>query len=76
MSNALDKEMLHYYRQLTAAEKKAVIQMIKTFIDGRSNNTDRISIEEYNRQIDEAMIQVEKGEFTTLEDLEKEMRSW
>ena len=35
-----------------------------------------VTFEQYNRELDEAMERISKGEFTTLEELEKEMQSW
>ena len=74
MSKAIDREMFTYFMQLDEAEKKSVVELLKTFMKGRK--TDRISIEQYNKEIDEAMDQAAKGEYTTFEDLEKEMQSW
>jgi hypothetical protein len=74
MSKAIDREMFTYFMQLDEAEKKSVVELLKTFMKGRK--TDRISIEQYNKEIDEAMDQAAKGEYTTFEDLEKEMKSW
>lgn len=33
-------------------------------------------LESYNRELDEAMERISRGEFTSLEMLEKEMQSW
>ncbi len=33
-------------------------------------------LEEYNRDLDEAMERISNGAFTTLEQLEKEMQTW
>jgi len=50
--------------------------MIKTFIKGRKTENERISIEQYNRELEEAERQIEQGNFITQEDLEKEMKIW
>jgi hypothetical protein len=76
MSKAIDKEMFAYFTQLNDAEKKSVVELLKTFMKDRKGQFDRISIEQYNKDIDEAMEQASKGEYTTFEDLEKEMQSW
>jgi hypothetical protein len=36
--------------------------MLKTFLKGRETKVPRISIEQYNREIDEAIARVEAGE--------------
>ena len=76
MASTIDQEMSNYFNQLNDAEKQSVVQMIKTFLKGRKDQSERISVEQYNKEIDEAMARVSKGEFTTVEDLEKEMQSW
>ena len=76
MSKAIDKEMFAYFMQLDDAEKQSVVKLLKTFMKGRKGQPERISVEQYNKDIDEAMEQASKGEYTTFEDLEKEMRSW
>ena len=76
MANAIDREMFNYFTQLNDVEKKSVVELLKAFIQGRNEKSSRITIEQYNKEIDEAMERVKKGEYTTFEDLEKEMRSW
>jgi len=76
MSKAIDKEMFAYFMQLDDAEKQSVVELLKTFMKGRKGQPERISVEQYNKDIDEAMEQANRGEYTTFEDLEKEMRSW
>jgi hypothetical protein len=74
MANAIDREMFAYFMQLNDAEKKSVVELLKTFMKGRKNQFDQVSIEQYNKEIDDAMERVSKGEYTTFEDLEKEMQ--
>lgn len=76
MPNAVDREMSAYFMQLNDAEKKSVVELLKTFMKSRRNQPDRITIEQYNKELDEAMERVGRGEYTTFEDLEKEMKSW
>ena len=76
MANAIDREMFAYFMQLNDAEKKYVVELLKTFMKGRRSQPDRITIEQYNKELDEAMERVGRGEYTTFEDLEKEMKSW
>jgi hypothetical protein len=76
MANAVDREMFAYFMQLNDAEKKSVVELLKTFMKGRRSQPDRITIEQYNKELDEAMERVGRGEYTTFEDLEKEMKSW
>jgi hypothetical protein len=38
--------------------------MLKTFVKGRQMKTSRITIEQYNKEIDEAIARVEAGEYS------------
>lgn len=76
MANAMDREMFNYFMQLNDAEKKSVVELLRTFMKSRKGHFDRVTIEQYNKEIAEAMERVGKGEYTTFEDLEKEMKSW
>ncbi len=74
MAKALDQELYQYILQLDEAEKKSVLQMLKTFISGRAK-TSRVSIEQYNREIDEAIARVEAGQFHTHEEVKKWLKT-
>lgn len=76
MENVLDKKMFNYFKQLNEAEKKSVIQMLKTFLNGRQESTGRISIEQYNKEIDEAMDEVKRGETYSHEEVVKMAKEW
>ena len=76
MAKALDQELIYYMFQLDEAEKKSVLQMLKTFVKEREKNTDRITIEQYNKEVDEAIARIESGEFFTHEEVEKMSKNW
>ena len=73
VSNA-DKQLLKLISQLDDSQKRSLTNFIKSFIS--KQKSERQSIEEYNVEIDRAIENVKKGNFTTFEDLEKEMESW
>ncbi len=75
MAKALDQELYKYILQLDEAEKKSVLQMLKTFVKRRSNSS-RISIEQYNKEIDEAIARVEAGEFYSQEQVKEMSKDW
>jgi hypothetical protein len=52
------------------------LQVIKTFFKSENEPSDQITLESYNKELDDAMDRISKGNFTTLEELEKEMHSW
>ena len=76
MAKALERELLQYIFQLDEAEKKSVLQMLKTFLKGREKSLPRISIEQYNKEIDEAIARVEAGDYYTHEEVERMAKEW
>ena len=76
MANALERELLQYFLQLDEAEKKSVLQMLKTFIKGREKKATRISVAQYNKEIDEAIARVEAGEYYTHDEVERMSKDW
>lgn len=76
MENLLDKEMLAYFIRLNEAEKKSVVQMLKTFLTERNIKSSRISIEQYNLELEEAMNQIQTGETFTHEEVVKMSEKW
>jgi hypothetical protein len=76
MAKALEQELFQYILQLDEAEKKSVLQMLKTFVKGREKKATHISIEQYNKEIDEAIARVEAGEYYTQEEVERMSKEW
>jgi len=76
MAKALEQELFDYILRLDEAEKKSVLQMLKTFVKGRKNKTAAITIEQYNREIDEAVARVEAGEFYTHDEVIQMAKNW
>ena len=76
MAKALERELLQYIFQLDEAEKKSVLQMLKTFLKGREKSFPRTSIEQYNKEIDEAIARVEAGEYYSHEEVERMAKEW
>jgi len=60
---------------LTPAQKKSVLTLIKSFVTPQTASG-RISIEQYNKEIDEAMAEAAAGKYITQEELEKQSASW
>ena len=76
MANVIDKELIHYFTRLNEPQKRSLLEMMKSFLKSGDEQMQPITIEEYNKELDEAIERINKGEFTTLEELEKEMQSW
>lgn len=78
MAKALEQELLQYIHQLDEAEKKSILQMLKTFVKGRrtGSKVDRVTIEEYNQELQEAEAEYERGEYTTHEEFAQQIKKW
>ena len=53
---------------------RLVNALAKTYQE--EETTERISIEQYNKEIDESIAQIERGEFHTQEEVEKMAKEW
>lgn len=76
MASVLDKELIHYFTMLNEPQKKSLLEMMRSFLKSGDEQMQPVTVEQYNKELDEAMERIDKGGFTTLEDLEKEMQSW
>jgi hypothetical protein len=75
-TRSLDAEINRFLPLLGFEEKKSILGVIKSFIHLKKEEPHRISIEDYNKEIDEALAQVKAGNYVTQEELEKEMEQW
>ncbi len=71
----IDRELLKYVSQLDELQKKSLLDLIKTFLK-KKDAAEITTLQQYNQELEAAMERISKGEFTTLEDLEKEMQTW
>jgi hypothetical protein len=76
MANVLDKELIYYFTRLNESQKKSLLDMMKSFLKLPNKTLEPMTIEEYNKELDEAMARIDAGEFVTLEELAKEMKEW
>ena len=74
--SSLEKEFFRYFVQLNEMQKKTMLEMMKAFIKTGNEHDNISTLEKYNQEIDEAMVRINRGEYTTLEELEKEMETW
>ena len=73
---ALNKEFQHYYNLLSKGQKESMLSMMKSFIENKEQDIDRISLEQYNKELEEAENRIDKGEFITHDALKDEARKW
>ncbi len=68
---SISKEMLSYFMQLNDAERKPVLEMVKTFIGSRKNEMKHQPLEEYNQELEQADAEIEAGDYITHEEVMK-----
>lgn len=76
MTNTTDQALYSCFARLNEEEKKSVLQMLETFLKNRSELQERISLEQYNREIDEAMDEAAAGDYISQEEMEREASKW
>ncbi len=76
MADKLEQEWHNYFVQMNEAERKSVLLMLKTFLQRRNEDTDGLSLVQYNKEIDEALAEAEAGNFITQDDMEKRAAKW
>lgn len=75
-ATSLSDEMIKNFVKLNKAEQKSIVQMIKTFLSSKENEFIPQTLEEYNAEINAAVEAAKRGEVTSIEQLEEEMKSW
>lgn len=77
--STLDSKIVNYLPLLGASEKKSILEVIKSFLQLKDQSLlkeDAISIDQYNKELQDALESVRNGNFTSHEQLEKEMETW
>jgi hypothetical protein len=74
-ATSINTELNRYISLLTPSQKKSVLSLIKSFVSADIAPT-RISIEQYNEEIDTALAEAASGNYITQEELEKEAAKW
>ena len=60
---SISQEMLSYFMQLNDAERKSVLEMIKTFLSSRKSEFTPQSLEDYNQELEQADKEIESGDY-------------
>ena len=76
MMNVSEKEWQNYFVQLNEAEKRSVLLMLKVFLQRRDADAERASIEQYNKEIDDALAEVQEGHYISQDEMEKIAAKW
>lgn len=68
---SLENELMQYWPQLNVVQQESILSVIRSIVQPEG----RITIEQYNKEIDEAVARVESGEFYTQEEVEKKQKT-
>jgi hypothetical protein len=71
----IEIELFKLLGKLNLSQKELLMTFIKELLNAKRNIA-RQSIEDYNLELNQANKNVKKGNFITLDDLEKEMGFW
>jgi len=69
-------ERLHLIEEIKQVNDVSLLKAIKYMLHYGLKNEGKISVEQYNRELDEANARIESGNFIRQEDLEKEASGW
>ncbi|MCW3107909.1 MAG: hypothetical protein JWQ09_2415 [Segetibacter sp.] len=69
-TQALDSEFSKYWPKLSPVEKELLLTTAKNYVQLKEE-IENLNIEQYNKEIDEAVARVEAGEFYTHEEVLK-----
>jgi hypothetical protein len=73
---SLDNQILQSLPLLEKDQKKSILTVIKSFLKSKEDVADRISIEQYNKEMNEAESQMEAGEIYTIEEVKELAKKW
>jgi len=75
---SLDNRIIKYLPLLGSNEKQSLLSVIESFLTLKEEVKvpQRLTIEEYNKELEEAEARYDAGEFTSLEEVIKQAESW
>ncbi|MBK9399656.1 MAG: hypothetical protein IPN36_02005 [Bacteroidetes bacterium] len=74
-STTIKKQVDNYLPLLSTKQQTLVLEMIKSFLNV-DNDTKRISRKQYNKEINDAVTRIEKGNSISHKDAIKELSKW
>jgi hypothetical protein len=72
----LNAERASFIKELQKVQDISLLKAIKAVLHYSLQNEGRISIEAYNKEMDEAESEFETGNFISHEDVKQQMQSW
>lgn len=65
----IEKELNSYIHQLTTDQKKSLLGFIKTMFKNKEEEAESITIEQYNKELEEASAAMDRGKFYANEEV-------
>jgi vacuolar-type H+-ATPase subunit D/Vma8 len=72
---AIKKQVDNYLPLLSVKQQALILEMIKSFLNVDVDSK-KISRKQYNKEINDAVARIEKGNFVTHKDAIKELSKW
>ena len=72
----INSEKAVLIKEIQQLEDISLVRVLKSMLHYGMKNDGGISIEQYNKELEEADAEIEKGEFLTHEETLKEVRLW
>ncbi len=72
----INSEKALLIKEIQQLEDLSLVKVLKFMLHYGLKNEGRISLEQYNKELEEADAEIEKGDFLTHEDALKEVRAW
>jgi hypothetical protein len=72
----INSEKALLIKEIEQVEDLSLLRLLKSMLHYGLKNEGRISLEQYNLELEEADLEIERGEFYVHEDALKEIRSW
>ncbi len=73
--SAIKKQFDDYLPLLSAKQQTLLLEMVKSFLNV-DQGTKRITRKQYNKEIDDAVAQIENGDAVSHKDALKELSKW
>jgi hypothetical protein len=74
-ATAIKKQVDNYLPLLSAKQQTLILEMIKSFLNV-DKETKRITRKQYNKEINDAVIRIEKGNSVSHKDAIKQLSKW
>ena len=79
-AQSIDKELKEFWPRLSPGQKEAVLHVVKSYmitdVDEEIIPELGLTVTEYNRELEEAEAEIDRGEFFTHEQMKKQIGHW